>query len=78
MTPGELRERILAEHAELRRMLADLEACSRDGLLRGAEGREEMRIAGEQFLFELERHMQHEDRHLIPALRSIDSHTRNR
>jgi len=73
MTPGELREQILAEHAKLRRMLADLEECSKSALGRGPAGREELRTMGEQLLFDLEQHMQHEDRHLIPALRTIDS-----
>jgi hemerythrin-like domain-containing protein len=73
MTPAELRERILAEHAELRRSLADLEALSLDALERGASGREGLRASGEQFLFQLERHMQHEDEHLIPLLRTIDA-----
>ena len=73
MTPSELRERILADHGHLRRALADLEKLSHDAPARGAAGREELRGAGERFLLQLERHMQHEDDFLLPVLRTIDA-----
>ncbi|MCA9513042.1 MAG: hemerythrin domain-containing protein [Myxococcota bacterium] len=73
MTPNELRERILSDHAQLRRALADLEELSHAALDRGATGREELRRAGEHFLFQLEEHMRHEDDQLVPLLRTIDA-----
>jgi iron-sulfur cluster repair protein YtfE (RIC family) len=73
MTPGEIRQRILADHVALRGMLLGLEDVAR----RVEQGERSLiralRVEGEALMRRLQEHMVWEDLHLAPALRRADS-----
>jgi hemerythrin-like domain-containing protein len=73
MTPGEVRARVLAEHAELRKQLAAVEAAARRVLGGERTSLGLLRHEGEAFLNRLADHMRWEDAHLAPALRDADA-----
>jgi hypothetical protein len=73
MTPGEVRARILADHVDLRRMLAGLEVLARRVLGGEPSLVGPLRLEGELLLQRLQDHMLWEDLHLAPALRQADA-----
>jgi hypothetical protein len=77
MQPSELRERVLEDHARLRRDLAELERLA--SCVREQPGRlEELRRNAEALLMQLQTHMRWEESHLVPALRDTDAWGRER
>ncbi|MDH3521083.1 MAG: hemerythrin domain-containing protein [Myxococcales bacterium] len=78
MQPGEIRKRVLRDHALLRTGVAEVESLARD-VLGGARGLDaRLRSRGDALLASLERHMSWEDAHLAPVLRAADLSGRSR
>jgi hypothetical protein len=71
MQPSEVRERILADHAGLRRRVERLEALASEPLTTGRAAT--LRSEGLSLLEVLEEHMRWEDLYLAPALRDADA-----
>jgi hypothetical protein len=73
MQPSELRDRILADHVALRGILDHVAGLAEE--LAGGERQltGPLRLAAEELVERLERHMQWEDRYLAPALRRADA-----
>ncbi len=73
MRPSEVRERILADHESIRKMLEELEAAARGVLAGERRLLGPLRDRGEALLARLEEHMHWEDRYLSAALREADA-----
>jgi len=72
MKPSEVRERVLADHEELRHRLAALERIARANLGGGPGASAGLRERAEELLDRLAIHMSWEDRYLVPVLRAAD------
>jgi hypothetical protein len=71
MTPSELREWILTEHTALRTMLDEIDDVLGDAAVAGlAPGR--LHRLTERLKIALEHHLDLEDSHLVPVLRTLD------
>jgi hemerythrin-like domain-containing protein len=73
MLPSEVRRRVLTDHEALRARLEEIEdlvVVVEEG---GAERELSLRMRAVEFLDALERHMQWEERHLVPVLRDSDA-----
>jgi iron-sulfur cluster repair protein YtfE (RIC family) len=70
MNPSEVREMILADHREIRQLLERVEELTapESGVERLAELRERGRALHDKFI----RHLELEDRYLVPAVRDAD------
>lgn len=73
MRPSEVRRTILDEHAALRARLADLRDAIRQGTGDPEERRERVRALAASLRERFLRHLELEDRTLIPALRRADA-----
>jgi len=72
MRPSEVRERVLADHEELRGRLERLERLALAAAA-GSDDARALRGEAESFLDRLAIHMGWEDLHLVPVLREADS-----
>ena len=70
LTPAQVRERVLSDHARLRGILDRVELQAGGG---EASNPSELREAGEELHRVLARHMLWEDHYLAPALRNADA-----
>jgi iron-sulfur cluster repair protein YtfE (RIC family) len=73
MQPSEVRDRVLRDHAGLRELIERVESLARE--VSGGERPQvrELRTAAETLLSTLLRHMDWEDRELVPALADSDA-----
>ncbi len=70
MNPSEVREMILADHQEIRQLLERVEELA--GPEAGAERMAELRERGRALHDKFVRHLDLEDRYLVPAVRDAD------
>ena len=73
MRPSEVRQRVLADHAALRRLLDHLEQSAARVAQDEPSAVSSLRAEGERLLATLREHMGWEDRFLAPALRRADA-----
>lgn len=71
MRPSEVRQRVLSDHEELRRQLAQLEAAAR-AVLSATPSGWDLRGLGESLLDRLASHLSWEDLHLVPVVREAE------
>lgn len=71
MVLAEMRERLLRDHAALRRRVERVETLSR-GALSSASGIQELRAEARELIRALEQHMSWEDEHLLAVLADVD------
>ena len=73
MKPSEIRSRVLAEHADLRKCLAEIEAITAHVLAGHELGERNLRQVATALCTGLEQHLAMEEVLLLPAIREVDA-----